>query len=361
MNKHMRLVVSVLFIVIIILAVAITRFYSGTEKGGSGSGNAAAIEKKLDTDSSGNRIFLDASGLYGIIDSSERVIVPPEWQELKFTETEMCIASKQIRGRELFGCIDYDGNISIPMVYSSIDRIRLAGQTLYLARTSDKNLTVVYNGRFIPCFSTAWDSCTASDGDLILTSGPGTYTYSVTDGGMVFKHASVEGSTLNSTYKLDVSSRILLSELSPSMLEQMTQAAGQYLEYAYTGNSDVRSAIKADPSAVILTLFPEEHSITTKKLTGVSDIFVYSVRSEDKEPHYAVSVTADTALTYRNEANKTKRLRGRYKAVVEFVGGSAGKLRVISGKFISDKPDYPVPVPDTKPDDQQPSTESKSG
>jgi len=46
---------------------------------------------------------------------------------------------------------------------------------------------------------------------------------------------------------------------------------------------------------------------------------------------------------------------------VEFVGGSAGELRVISGKFISDKPDYPVPVPDTKPDDQQPSTESKSG
>ena len=56
-----------------------------------------------------------------------------------------------------------------------------------------------------------------------------------------------------------------------------------------------------------------------------------------------------------------KDLRGRYKAVVEFVGGSAGELRVISGKFISDKPDYPVPVPDTKPDDQQPSTESKSG
>ncbi|WP_455529821.1 hypothetical protein [Ruminococcus sp.] len=32
MNRNMRLVVSVLFIVIIVLAVAITRFYSKTEK-----------------------------------------------------------------------------------------------------------------------------------------------------------------------------------------------------------------------------------------------------------------------------------------------------------------------------------------
>ena len=54
-----------------------------------------------------------------------------------------------------------------------------------------------------------------------------------------------------------------------------------------------------------------------------------------------------------NEANKTKRLRGSYKAVVEFAGGSAGELRAVSGRFIPDKPDYPVPVLDTKSGSQQ--------
>lgn len=353
MNKHMRLVVSVLFIVIIVLAIAITRFYSGADRNSGGGGNAPAIEKRLDTDSYGNRIFQDTSGLCGIIDTSDRVVVSPEWQELKFTETDLCIASKRIRGKELFGCINYDGNIIVPFVYSSIERIRSAGRTLYFAHTSDKNLTVVYDSDFTPCFSRAWDSCKADGGTLILTSGSGTYSYSVTDKGLVFKHASIGGSTLGSDYCLDISSRLLLEKLSVTMLEQMSEAVGHYLEYAYTGNSDARSAIKADPSAVFLTIFPEEHAITTKKLTGVSDMFIYSVRSNDTTPHFAVSVTADTALTYRNEANKTKRLRGSYKAVVEFAGGSAGELRAVSGRFIPDKPDYPVPVLDTRSGSQQ--------
>ena len=107
----------------------------------------------------------------------------------------------------------------------------------------------------------------------------------------------------------------------------------------------MRSAIIAAPSAVFLTLFPEEHSITSKKLTGISDISIYSVNTDDTIPHYAVSVTAYTALTYRNEANKTKRLRGGYKAVVEFSGTSAGDLKAVSGMFVPDKPDYPAPEP----------------
>ena len=125
MTKHMRLVVSVLFIVIIVLAVAITRFYSSTGKSTELSGTQPAIEKILDDDKSGNHIFQNDSGMYGIIDSNERVIVYPEWNELKFTESGLCIASKRIRGKMLFGGIDYEGNISLPFVYSDISRINM--------------------------------------------------------------------------------------------------------------------------------------------------------------------------------------------------------------------------------------------
>ena len=62
MNKHTRLVVSVLFIVIIALAIAITRFYSGSEKiTGSGSEHFT-IERKLDIDGRGNRVAASVSG-----------------------------------------------------------------------------------------------------------------------------------------------------------------------------------------------------------------------------------------------------------------------------------------------------------
>ena len=74
MTKHMRLVVSVLFIVIIVLAVAITRFYSSTGKSTELSGTQPAIEKILDDDKSGNHIFQNDSGMYGIIDSNNLII-----------------------------------------------------------------------------------------------------------------------------------------------------------------------------------------------------------------------------------------------------------------------------------------------
>lgn len=345
MNKHMRLAVSVLFIVIIVLAVAITRFYSGAEKNSGGGGTAPGIESRLDADSKGNRIFRDSSQLYGIVDISDRIMVSPEWESLEFMDGDMCMASKRFHGKKLYGFIDYDGNITVPFVYSSFESIKAGDHQLYLGHTADDNHIVIYNSRFAPLFSRSWDSCKVDESDIEVTSGQGKYTYSVTDSGTVFKHASIEGNVMNNTYTLDLTSRVLLSKLSVPMLEQMEQSMRLYLEYAYTGDSDVRSAIIANPSAVFLTLFPEEHSIISKKLTGISDISVYSVNTDDTIPHYAVSVTAYTALTYRNEANKTKGLRGGYKAVVEFAGTSAGDLKAVSGMFVPDKPDYPAPEP----------------
>ena len=70
----------------------------------------------IDSDSSGNRIFRENSGLFGIIDSNDRIIVAPEWLDLKFTDGNMCIAKQRIDGNLLIGCIDYEGNISVPFI-----------------------------------------------------------------------------------------------------------------------------------------------------------------------------------------------------------------------------------------------------
>ena len=88
MNKHTRLIVSLLFIGIIVLAVAITRFYSRTEKSADSSKSQNGIVKRLNFDSSGNRAFKNGEGLVGIIDSSERIIVSPEWESIRFTNNK---------------------------------------------------------------------------------------------------------------------------------------------------------------------------------------------------------------------------------------------------------------------------------
>lgn len=343
MNKHTRLVVSALFIVIILLAVAITRFYSNTGKSAGRGDSQPSVTQKLGTDSSGNRIFRDSSGLCGVIDSSDRIIVSPEWEELSFAGNNACIASGRFRGKKLFGCIDYEGNVTVPFIYSEIRRIETENMTYYIAEAEADGSAVVYDSGFVPCFPGAWDDCTAEGSELTLTSGNGVYTYSASETGFVFMGARLSGNTMGCGYELDITSRILLSRLTVPMLEKMSDITAAYIEYAYTEDSELLADIDPDGKAVFLPLFPEEHSITSEKLMGIKDIFLYSVRSEDGEPHYAISVTADTSVAYRNEEGKIKRLRGDYKAAVEFKGSSADKLSAVSGSFLQDKPDYPQP------------------
>ena len=51
MNKHMKLLFAALFIVIIVLAAAIARFYSHTDKNVYDGGAQSAIAQKLGTNS----------------------------------------------------------------------------------------------------------------------------------------------------------------------------------------------------------------------------------------------------------------------------------------------------------------------
>jgi hypothetical protein len=343
----MRLIVSVLFIVIIVLAIAINRFYSYTDDI-SGNGKVQpAIAKKLGTDTAGNRIFLDSNGHYGILNPNEHLIVSPEWNTITFTDGELCIASKRLKNKNLFGCIDYEGNVKVPFVYENIERLNISDQTLYLAKISGEKKCVIYDADFAPCFSRSWDDCSLDhNNQLVLTSGSAVYKYVVTANELIFKDALIKGTTLDRSYEFEITSRVLLSELSPSAIERMDRAVSRYIEYAFTGNSDVLSEVRSTPSALFLTLFPEEHSITSKRLTNITEISAYSIRSDDGLAHYAVSVAADIAVSYTAPDGKKKRLRGNHKAVIEFKGVSENDLRVVSARFNDDKPDYPANDPE---------------
>ncbi|MCR4638462.1 WG repeat-containing protein [Ruminococcus sp.] len=353
MNKHTRLIVSLLFIGIIVLAVAITRFYSRTEKSAVSSGSQTVIEKRLNFDSYGNRAFQNSDGLVGIIDGNDRVIVSPEWQSIKFTNNkDRCIASKRIRGNELFGCIDYEGNIVVPFVYSKIDLKSSAERVFYIADTADKKSSVVYNSDFTPCFSRAWDSCEYENGELTVTAGSGTYTYIVKNSVFIFKKATVNGNVLDLPYTVEVNA----SGLTVPMIEKISKNVGKYIEFAYQRDEQAAEKLLSEMDISSKTdfsvLFPNEKKVTSKKLLGLSDITVTSAPSSGKLPQYMVTLKALTGITYKNEENKPKRLKGEYEAVIMFTGTSEDDFKAVSGSFLKDKPDYPAPAPESQPDTQ---------
>lgn len=295
----------------------------------------------IDSDSSGNRIFRDNGGLFGIIDSNDRIIVAPEWLDLKFADGNICIAKQRIDGNLLSGCIDYEGNISVPFIYQNIEYHQEEEFSFYIADSANDNSHVIYDSRFVPCFSRAWESCNISDGEITLKTNNGTYEYAISKDGFRLKSAEVIGKTMERSYVIDISSRILLSKLSVSMIEKIAEDTEKYIEFAYTGNDEILSDITTGGRSSFTQLFPDDHKILSKKLLNISEISIYSVRSEDNTPHYAVSVTADTKIEYSDEANGKNTLKDEYTAVVEFSGYSENDLTAISGSFTQEEPEYP--------------------
>jgi hypothetical protein rflaF_04667 len=344
----MRFVVSALFVAILLLVVAITRFYSDT---GNSSGNGSAqtdIVKRLDGDILGNKIFQDSNDLYGVIDSSERIIVAPEWLSLDFAGKNLCIASKRLDGNLLTGCIDYEGNVVVPMIYSDITRKNYGRLVFYCAKTAFDDSIVIYDENFAPIFSHSWKNAVFGSNEISLENESGTYRYAVDNSGFKLVSAELFGSALECDFSLNIYSRSLLSQFSPEMLEQICDTVEKYIEFALTGNGECISDVRTDGKPVFTTLFPEDKNILSKKLTSITSVFLYSVKSNDNAPHYAVSITAGVEITYTDEAGIPKILKDNYKAVIEFSGSSLNDLSAVSGSFLLSQPNYPKTEPESE-------------
>ncbi len=350
MNKRTRLIVSILFVVIIVLAAAITRFYVNVPENMQSDSNQAEIVNVTEKDGSGSFIFTDGKGNFGISDNV-RITANPEWQEIRFAGDGRCIASKKIGGELLFGCIDYEGNVVTPFIYRSITKHIVNNLVVYCAESSADSSYVLYNENFMPFFRSSWNTFSSDGNEITITDDKGTYVFSVETDGLVFKSASVSGEVMNCPYNLNIYSRVLLSKLSPSMIEKMTADAEKYLEFAYTGNEDIIAEISSDKHSSFVPAFKDDGNIISRKLLGISDIHIYSVSSDDGIPHYDVSVNADTEIVYYDEYGTRNSLYDNYRIAVNFSGSSESDLCAVSGKFELDSPVYPEPTTENQEQD----------
>lgn len=344
MNKRTRLVVSLLFAVVILLAAAITRFYVSVPKSDGGGGSGEGIDKIISSDGSGYSIFTDADGMYGISESN-RIIAAPEWEKLEFIGGYRCIAAKKLNGRLSYGFIDYEGNVAVPLIYSSIVPEKLGSISLFSAVTETG--TVIYSDELLPVFRCPWKEYNISDGDLILTDERGNFTYTSAQKELLFKSASVNGKIDGHPYDLNIYSRVLLSKLDPMMIEKMTEAAGKYIEYAFDRDELHMKGVTSGGIRDFKVLFPDSPEITSLELHSVPDVHIYSVRSDDGTPHYEVSITVKAEISYVDEYGNISVFFPDLKAAVKFRGGSEGSLKAMSGSFELSKPEYP-PAEDTE-------------
>lgn len=344
MNRNMRLVVSVLFIVIIVLAVAITRFYSRSEKNAYSEESQPVIEDIIDT-RDGNHIFKDNKELYGILDSSGRVIVYPEWQELAFTGGSGCVASKRLRSKRLYGCIDFEGNITIPFVYSEIVPTEVSGAQLLIAKSADNGSYTIYYSDFRPCFTETWKSCSADKDELILRTESGTYNFSAENSELLFTKAAVNGTVGDHIpYSFGISNVHLLEDLTPKLIEKLSADLSGYLDYAYSKGRTVPDE-KLDPRyRKFSAVFPDEKDIEVS-ITDLSDIRIYGIDSKDAAVTAGVTLRVGTDVKYPVNGSM-QLIHGDYKAELRFSGSFETDFGISYAKFQRSKPKYPSAVPD---------------
>ena len=348
MNKHVRLLASVLFIVIIVLAAAITRFNSDSAKISVSSAEQPAVERIIDTSSDGSRIFKDSSGLTGIIDSSDRVVVYPEWNDIRFTQSSMCIAEKRIKSKLLYGCIDYEGNITVPFVYSSIEPVKFPNRTLYFAKAADNGSYAVYDLNFSPCFAETWRSFKTSGDNLTLSTENGSYLYAVKEDGLIFREATVDGFVMQKKFpfSFELKKEKYLAKLTPQILEAISRDIKKYVEFAFSGGTEFP---ELSESSQIETLFPNETGLSCS-LKKLSDILVTHVSSDGDTIKAEVSLTVETDVNYTANGRPVQ-LHEKCRADLAFSGSTSADFHIISGKFSNKKPNYPKAEPEDEQDE----------
>ncbi|MBR5512620.1 MAG: hypothetical protein IKV85_01380 [Ruminococcus sp.] len=339
MNNRTKLIVSLLFIVLIILAVAITRFYLNGDNNPDINGGNADSEKIIAVNEQGFSIFSDANGLYGVSESG-RILAASEWNSLEFAGENVCIASKKTSDGLKYGCIDFDGNITVPLIYSGIEKKIAAEKDFYCASVKDDSNIVLYDGNFVPCFSNVWNSCTFSGNEIRLVDESGSYSYEVSESGLFFRSANLLGEIADKPYELNIYSRVLLSKLTPVMIEKMVRFTDSYISYAV--NDD--NAFMNEPGVDLWQfkkLFQNSKEVSRTELEAIPEIHIYNVGSEDGISVFDVSVSADVKISYATEEDVPQTMDTTVKAAVRFRGNYETDLEAVSGSFEPQSPEYP--------------------
>lgn len=173
MNRHSRVIVILLLIVLTALGTAIVLFRIdvGKDAGGMESGSSVSVSSD---ENSAAVVYKDSSGLFGLKDKSGNIILEPEWAELSALGSESFRAKLITRSAALYGVIDRKGDITVPFVYDEISRI---SDYLYCARLCDSGKYHFYGTDFSLLMTGAADSYFLEGTSLFVKQGEDTFTY----------------------------------------------------------------------------------------------------------------------------------------------------------------------------------------
>ena len=227
MNSQTKFLVSMLFIVVILLCVVLTRFYFDVTKNTESSVRENRVDSVVRTFGE-LQVFRSVNGSYGLMDADQTVLREPEWLEILDVTNQLVLVSGKLENQVLIGGIDYEENVVLPFVFRSVETLP---NGWHLAEVSEDSRYLVYDRKYQPVFRESFQSVSYENQMLTLVSESETLDYDTAEQPPLLRRAEFSCPVTGTlTLHWKIANQFYLSELTASDLRRINQIVPAYMQ-----------------------------------------------------------------------------------------------------------------------------------
>ncbi|MBD5142059.1 MAG: hypothetical protein HDT22_00355 [Ruminococcus sp.] len=226
MNSQAKFLISSLFIVLIILCIILTRFYLDVTKNTENSIRDNKIDSVVKNFGE-MQVFKSVNGFYGLLDSQKSVIIEPSWLEVLDVTSEMVLVSSEMHHEILIGGIDYEENVVLPFVFSSVEKL---DDDYYLGTVQKDNKYIIYDKNYEPVFSESFDKIEYDNKLLAVSSENCNYYYDMAGQIPILRSAELQCNIGDLLLNWRIANQVYLAELHADDLKKMNSHVADYMK-----------------------------------------------------------------------------------------------------------------------------------
>ena len=225
-----------LFIVVIILCVVLTRFYFDVTKNTTVQSHDSRVQSVVKRFGK-IQVFRSVNGNYGLLDTDGTVLIEPDWLEILDVTEDLVLISDRINNQMLIGGIDYEENIVLPFVFRSMEKL---GEDYYLGIVSADSRCIIYDKHYQSVFQESFDSVSYENKLLTLNNPSDTLYYDMSEQPPVFRRAEFSCEITDTlTLNWKIANQVYLSELTKDDLRRINRIVSAYMQMIQ--NQDFRN------------------------------------------------------------------------------------------------------------------------
>ncbi|MBR4320051.1 MAG: hypothetical protein IKI37_01825 [Oscillospiraceae bacterium] len=267
MSSQTKFLISMLFIVVIILCVVLTRFYFDVSKNTGSSSRDSRIEAITHTFGE-IQAFRSENGGVGLLNADLSVLIEPDWLDVVDVTDKLILVTDRLDNRILTGGIDYEENIILPFVFRSMEK---SENNIHIGIVEADGRCIIYDENYQPIFQESFASAEYQEHLLVLKNQNETFSYDMTGQMPVLRNVEFDCQIAeNVILHWKTSNQYYFSELEADDLRRINAIAQKYMQMLHDDNFSNLSEISTGEYFASLTKPNLLHGMTYTQVNDFS-------------------------------------------------------------------------------------------